>query len=313
MARLLITGASGLLGANLVLEARGEHAVTAVAFRHPIHAARVDSFEADLSEPGSAEALFEQVRPEWVIHGAAATNLDRCEADSSWAYRLNRDMAGHVAKAARESGARLVHISTDAVFDGEQGGYSEEALPRPLSVYGDSKLAGEKVVLEACPDALVVRTNLFGWNATDKRSLSEWFLAGLEGKDTLIGFADVEFSPILVNQLGRILFLALQGGLTGLYHIAGSTCLTKYDFGVRLAEATGHSLDHIRPGRVAESGLQAPRAKRLCLNGGKIERDLGIRLPTIDSGIHELIAMKSDGRMQTLKGMARPTDQESVQ
>ncbi|MBM3122776.1 MAG: sugar nucleotide-binding protein, partial [Chloroflexi bacterium] len=113
MARLLITGAGGLLGANLALVAQAAgHHIIAVDFLHPIRHRDVVSVQADLTLPGAALQIFAAHRPRWAVHCAAAVEVDACEADPETAYRLNRDMAGHVAMAARAVGARLVHIST---------------------------------------------------------------------------------------------------------------------------------------------------------------------------------------------------------
>jgi dTDP-4-dehydrorhamnose reductase len=106
----------------------------------------------------------------------AATDIEACERDPALAHRLNTEMAQGVARAAAETGARLLHLSTDAVFDGADGSYREDQLPAPLNVYGKTKLAGEAAVSEAHPGALVVRTNFFGWNAKPKVNLAEWFL-----------------------------------------------------------------------------------------------------------------------------------------
>lgn len=304
MAKLLVTGASGLLGANLVLDALSEFEVVGVYHQNAVGCDGAAMIQADLAEPGVARGILEDVRPDWVVHCAAATHVDRCEERPEWAYRLNRDMAAQVAEASQASGAYLVHISTDAVFDGASGGYAEGDEPNPINVYAASKLAGEQAVAGIYPEALIVRTNLFGWNATDKPSLAEWFLKGLEGRETLIGFADVEFNPILVNHLGKALLAAFQQRAAGIYHMAGSTCLSKYDFGVRVAEASGHSADSIRPGALEDIRLRARRSKRLCLDVGKAERELGLRFPRVEAGIREMLAMRDDGRLAKLKAMS---------
>jgi len=176
MSRLLITGASGLLGANIVLASHEEHELIAIYHRHPIELEGVQSVSADLCQPGRSMELFDRYKPDWVIHCAADTSIDEIESDPERAYRMNRDMAGNVAKAAKETGAKLVHISTDAIFDGREGLYREGDPTEPVNVYGKSKLAGEQAVQAIYPEALIIRTNIFGWNAQQKTSLAEWFI-----------------------------------------------------------------------------------------------------------------------------------------
>jgi dTDP-4-dehydrorhamnose reductase len=304
MQRVLITGASGLLGANLVLAARPDDDVVAVFNRHPIERRGVHCIGADLSEPGAAYALFDELRPDFVVHCAAATDVDACEMDPEWAGRLNRDMAGWVAEAAARIGARMVHISTDAVFDGTQTIHTENEVPSPVNVYGRTKLEGERAVLDAHPDAAVVRTNLFGWNAQAKLGLAEWFLERLGSGRSSPGFTDVTFSPILVGDLASWLWRVLDAGLSGLWHIGGRTCLSKYEFGVKLAQAFELDRDLVVEASVSDAGMKAERPKALCLDSSRIEAALGDVLPTVDQGLARFGSMASDGTRAEIRAMA---------
>jgi dTDP-4-dehydrorhamnose reductase len=304
MKRILITGASGLLGANLVLDAVGLMETAAVAYAHRVELPGVQAFQADLADPGAAEEILRRVRPDWVVHCAAATDVDACEVDPATAFRLNREMAGLVAEAAAQVDARLAHISTDAVFDGTTGGYGEDDPPNPVNVYGRSKLEGEAAAREACPEALIVRTNIFGWNALDKKSLAEWFLSHLETPRRCPGFVDVSVTPILVSDLGRIIFRMLEAGLRGVYHVVGADCVSKFEFGVRIAQTFGLDAGMIDPVEVESVRLRAPRARRLCLRGAKIDRDLATRLPSLGDGLARFKAEREAGRPARLRAMA---------
>jgi dTDP-4-dehydrorhamnose reductase len=304
MRRLLITGASGLLGANLVLDAAERYETTAVAHAHRIEWTGVRCYQADLAEPGAADEVLSRSRPEAVIHCAAATDVDGCESDPAAADRLNRAMAAHVAEAAAHVGARLAHVSTDAVFDGETGGYREGDPTNPINAYGRSKLEGERAVREACPEALIIRTNIFGWNAQAKRSLAEWFLDHLEARRRCPGFADIWVSSILVSDLGQLIFRMLEGGLRGVYHVGGADCVSKYEFGVRIAATFRLDAGLIDPVEADSARLRAPRPRRLCLSGAKIERDLGIRLPGLRDGLERFRVEREAGRPARLRAMA---------
>jgi dTDP-4-dehydrorhamnose reductase len=303
MRRILITGASGLLGANLVLDAAGQMDTAAVAHAHRVELPGVQAFQADLAEPGAAKEILRRLRPDWVVHCAAATDVDACEDDPATAFRLNREMAGLVAEAAAQVDARLAHISTDAVFDGASGGYGEDDPANPINVYGRSKLEGEAAAKAACPEALIVRTNIFGWNALEKKSLAEWFLGHLDAPRRCPGFIDVSVTPILVSDLGRILFRMLEVGLRGIYHVAGRDCVSKYELGTRIAQTFGLDAGMIVPVEVESVRLRAPRARRLCLRGAKIERDLAIRLPSLGEGLGRFKAEREAGRPARLRAM----------
>jgi dTDP-4-dehydrorhamnose reductase len=306
MARVLVTGASGLLGANLALTASG-HEVIAASHAHPVGAGEIRGLQADLSVPGVAREVVDEIRPDWVVHCAAATDVDACEADPQTAQRLNVEMARRVAEAARAAGARLVHVSTDAVFDGLRGAYVEEDPARPVNVYARSKRAGEVAVAEACPEALIVRTNIYGWNAQPKDSLAEWFIRRLEARQECHGFADVFVSPILATDLAAMLLRMLQAGLSGLYHVAGAECVSKHAFGIHVAGAFGLDAGLIRPASVDEAGLRAPRPKKLCLRCDRASRALGMRMPGLEEGLTRFRMQRSDGHRDRLHAMLRGT------
>ncbi len=298
----MITGASGLLGANLVLDALGAgHQVIAVSFRHAVRHPKVESVAADLSCPGEARRILGDWRPQWVVHCAAATDVDACEAEPVKAFRLNRDMAGQVAMAARAVGARLVHISTDAVFDGERGDYTEDDEPHPINVYGESKLEGERVARHEHPEALIVRTNIYGWNAQPKQCLSEWFLSRLRAGRESPGFVDAWFSPILAKDLGAILLRLLSEGRVGVWHVGGRDCLSKFDFGVLIAQVFGHNSHLIKPEAMQDSRLRARRGRRLCLQSSRMPTLDGVQLPHVYEGLRRWKRQEREGTTVELR------------
>jgi dTDP-4-dehydrorhamnose reductase len=300
MSVILITGASGLLGGNLAADWAGQHEVHGVFHQHRLVLEGVQMIGADLADRQQVRTVFGKVKPDVVVHCAAATDLDRCERDPAWAQRLNVEMTAAVAAASSDHGASLISISTDAVFDGTDGPYDEEAKPNPLSAYGKTKLAGEQAALSAAPGSLVVRTNLFGWSlGPNPRGLAEWFLNQLDRREPCIGFTDVFFSPILVNDLGPILLRLVATGSAGLLHVGGADCLTKYEFGRKLAASFGYRDDLIEPGSVGSMSFAAPRAGRLCMDSSKVKGVLGISLPRVDDGIQRMrsLAASKGGRL----------------
>jgi dTDP-4-dehydrorhamnose reductase len=145
MTHFLVTGASGLLGLNFALAVDGkEHQVTGVDYRNPLKWVNFKMLQMELTAPGVVERVIGEVKPDVVLHCAANANVDDCEKDPAAARKLNSDLPGVVAAAAKKHAAKMVHISTDAVFDGKTGNYSEDDLPNPLSVYASTKLEGEK-------------------------------------------------------------------------------------------------------------------------------------------------------------------------
>jgi dTDP-4-dehydrorhamnose reductase len=283
--RILITGASGLLGLNTALEASSHHRVFGQVNSHPLDTEAFETIQADLLAPGAVQRLLEQTQPDWVIHCAALANIDACEKDPQQAQQLNSEIPRKLARHVARSGARLLHVSTDAVFDGERGQYIETDVPNPLSVYARTKLAGELAVAEENPQAIIARVNLFGWSLSGKRSLAEFFYNNLSNGRTCMGFTDVYFCPMLATDLGSLFLKMLDAELSGLYHAVGSECISKYEFGRNLARVFGFDEKLVIPTSVYDSGLLAARSPNLTLSTEKLSRDLGEPIPGLSTGL----------------------------
>lgn len=316
--RILVTGASGLLGLNLALEAAKEHTVFGLVNSHSLRSVRSISagrsepafsvLEADLLAPTTVERILEQAQPDWVIHCAAMAVLDACEADPARARQINTEVPQKLAVHVARGGARLLHISTDAVFDGQRGDYIEADVPNPLSVYARTKLDGERAVAEANPEAVIARVNLYGWSLTGMRSLSEFFFYNLQAGKPALGFTDVYFCPLLANDLAHIFLRMLSAGLSGLYHAVSSECTSKYNFGVALARQFNLDETLISPSSVEQAGLQAPRSPNLTLRSEKLAQVLGEPLPTLSTGLQRLYKLYQQGYPQNLREMGEARD-----
>lgn len=302
--RILITGASGLLGVNLALETTREHTVFGTVNQLDLKTDTFTVIQTDLLAPGAVERLLESTHPDWVIHCAALANLEACEADPLLAQQLNsalpRTLAMHVAR----SGARLLHLSTDAVFDGVQGGYREEDTASPVGVYARTKLDGELAVAEADPTAIIARVNLYGWSITGKRSLSEFFYNNLSQGKQVMGFTDVFFCPLLANDLAHIFTHMLELKLSGLFHVVSPECLSKYDFGLRLAQRFDLDSSLIQPTSVKQAGLKAYRSPNLDLSSDKLSRALGGSVPSLSTGLERLYTLYQQGYPHMLRSLA---------
>lgn len=249
--RLLVVGASGFLGSNIVTAHPPDEVI--------VHS----SASSDLAVAGSGYQLVVSSGADTVINCAALADVDACERLPGEASRLNADLPGELASACADLGKTLVHISTDAVFGGAPGPYSSDTEPSPLNVYGRTKLEGEQAVLDAASSALIVRTNIVGWSPSRKRSLLEFFLNRLRDGKTVNGFTDVWFRPVAASSVWPIVARLLSDGATGVIHATGAELISKYDFGRRVAEEFGFSAELVLPTSIADLGLDAVRANRM--------------------------------------------------
>ena len=301
MTRILITGASGLLGLNLSLLETGRHVIIGVD-RSKLAGTPFELIRADLLDRQAADHILDTVRPDAIIHTAANANVDACESDPQGAQRLNAELPGELAEACAKRGIRLAHISTDAVFDGTlERPYTESDTPNPLGVYARTKLAGERNVLAANPQAIVARVNFFGWSLSGTRSLSEFFFNKLSTGQQCNGFTDIYFCPLFVGDLAETLVKMLDKNLSGLYHVVGSEALSKYAFGQRIARQFGFDADLVIPRSVEESGLKARRSHNLRLSIHKLSTDLGLEIPSVSTGIEKFYTQAQQGYPQKMR------------
>ena len=307
MTRILVTGASGLLGLNFCLQFAGSHSVTGVVNQHGLVRSSFPTLQRDLIAPGVLERLLDEVQPAVILHCAAIANLETCESQPELARQVNAQLPGDLARLCAARDIRLVHLSTDAVFDGTRGDYTEDDAPNPLSVYARTKYKGELNVLEADPDALIVRVNFYGWSLSGSRSLAEFFFYHLRDGKQVRGFTDVHFCPLVVNDLAEILLEMVDRRLRGVYHVVSSQSISKYEFGCAIARWFDLNDRLIKPSSWTEGGLTAARSPKLTLSTARLARALGRELPDQEAGMRRFFQSYREGLPAIIKGMAGPT------
>jgi dTDP-4-dehydrorhamnose reductase len=273
--KVLLTGATGFIGTAtaFALEHAG-HEVLAVGRRAVGRGAR----PVDLAVPGGLEVLVATERPDGVIHCAAVADIGLARDDPEVARRLNADVPGELAAACVRIGARLVAVSTDQVFDGSRGDWREDDEARPLHVYGETKLAGERAVLAADPCAVIVRPALVTGKAPPgRRSSTSGLLAMLERGETPRMFTDEIRSPVAVADLARVLVELLAVEVAGRLHCGGDEVLSRYELACRQAAAAGLDPDRIGRATREEVGLAAERPADLSLDSSRLVALLGWR------------------------------------
>ncbi len=300
--KLLITGVSGLLGINLAMEGMREHDVVGVD-RGKLRSTPFHVLSANRLDGDAIDSILDETQPNWLINCAAMANLDECEENPERARMINVDVPAQLANACVERGIRFVHISTDAVFDGEKAEpYLEDDLPNPQGVYSQTKLDGENATFSENPNAIVARVNFFGWSLTNRRSLGEFFVNNLSEGKNINGFTDVIFCPMLVNYTAHLLLEMLARDLSGLYHVVGAQAMSKYQFGVEIARRFGLREDLIVPKSVEGSGLTAKRSHNLWLSTHKLSTHLGHEIPTFSTSLDEFYTQFQQGYPQKIRG-----------
>ena len=306
MKRVLVTGASGLLGGNLALDWRDGYEVVAGSRATPAQIEGCRAVCIDIADPENTRATLHQITPEIVVHCAAETRVDDCQRHPEEARRANVVGTENLARAAADVGALLVYISTDSVFDGRSSLYSESAQPNPLNVYALSKLEGEQATRRLAPEHLIVRTNIYGWNARPKLSLAEWILERVNSEGRVAGFRDVFFSPILANDLGEVLVTLIEGGHRGLFHVGGREPISKYEFARAVCGVFGLDAGSVDAVSVASADFVAPRPLDTSLDVSKVSTAAGRAMPSVLEGLKRFRRLLETGHTAQLRAAYQP-------
>ena len=284
----MITGGSGLLGVNWAWTRRKDDDTWIGLHKRQIHLDGVR--ECNLFDTNSLEKTIKTLAPNVIIHTAGITNIDACEQTPTQALKVNRDLAKKFAKIAFSHNITFVHISTDHLFEGRLGMLDEEAIRLPLNIYGQSKFLGESAVLAANPKALVLRVNFFGWGPHYRLSFSDWILTSLASGTLITLYDNVYFTPLYTGQIITYAHRLIEQNATGIYHITSSDRLSKFDFGMKLANAFGYNKKLITRGAY-NPNKGTPRPLDMSLSNVKLQRTIGPLNLTTDSAIE---ALKTD-------------------
>ncbi len=299
--RIFITGISGLLGLNAAIQLKDRHEVSGAYLSHPVFVKGIDIFTLNLVEEKPLQKAMALIQPQLILHTAGLANVDACEKDVEQAELLHVQASEYVARAALTVGAAMVHISTDHLSDGTQPLVLEDVSPNPLNVYARTKWLSEEVVRRTFKEALIIRTNFFGWSTSVKTSFSDWILAGLKEGNNLSLFKDVHFTPILINDLVTFIEELVRRGAKGTYNVASSERVSKYDFGVQLAKTFGFSTKQLRPTSVQDAALSAQRPLDMSLSTNKVTSLLGRPMPRVSDSLENYKKLGEEGWPESLR------------
>ncbi len=284
--RLLITGASGLLGSRLQKIAEGKFNLILLHNTRPLSP---NSLELDITNQKEVTRLFNDLRPEIVIHTASETNVDKCELQKEHAWKTNVEGTCNIARACKEIDAKLAYISTDYVFDGEKGNYKEEDKPNPISYYGITKLEGENQVIQNCNDHVILRTSvIYGWHQW-KQNFATWVINQLRQNKEITVVDDHYNTPTLADNLAEMTIEALQSDLHGLYHASGIEKISRYDFAIQIAGTFLLNPNLVKPIKMSQLiTWVAKRPRNSSLNMDKIQKHLKTKPLNITDGLNKM-------------------------
>jgi dTDP-4-dehydrorhamnose reductase len=288
--KLLITGASGLLGGKLVqLATDAGHDVHSLYFEHSLLEGRPQRL--DITDRTAVENAMADKMPEVMIHAASITDLDLCERTPELAFRVNATATGFLAEACQKVKSRLIYLSTDYIFDGKRGNYRENDKPNPVNVYGKSKLLGEEEIARKAGDFCIARTSvLFGWGRRHRPNFATWVHGNLRAGQRINVVTDQYATPTLSSDLARMLLEAAERRLNGIFHLSGSTRVNRYEFALLLARKFGFDEQLVTPVKAESINWIARRPFDSSLNVSKAQASLNNRPSTLEKALNEFAA-----------------------
>jgi dTDP-4-dehydrorhamnose reductase len=283
--KLLITGASGLLGTKLCqIALREGYEVYAAYSQHkPSYGTPV---ELNILDAEAQWQTLNKIKPDAVVHAAALTDVDKCELEKELAWKTNVEATANLARFCGKLCAFLVYVSTDYVFNGEKGMYKETDIPAPINHYGLTKLKGEKAV-QALHNSCIARGSvIYGSTpAAGKTNFALWLLNKLRKKEEVKIITDQWNSPTLNISMAEMIIETLEKRTTGTFHLAGATRLSRYEFAQHFAEAFNLDPKYITPVQSKHIKWVARRPRDSSLNVEKAEHELTNK----PLGIHEAL------------------------
>ncbi len=294
MNKILVIGAAGLLGYKVYHYGRENNDMYLADKNFGNFLPKERFYKLDITDEDAVNNVILNIKPEWVILTAALTNVDLCEEDVDLAYSVNATGPKNVALASEKIGAKLVYISTDFVFDGKKKIYTENDSPNPISFYGLSKLEGEKSIRETGIDHITIRTSvLFGWHPDSNNfNYVVWVYNKLKNKIPINITYSQWNTPTLADNLAQAILKSVEKDLSGLYHMAGSECINRYDFAVKIAKIFELDESLIKPIAIFEQ--KAERPEYSCLDVSKASKDLNFHFYNINEALNFMKKQKNE-------------------
>ena len=291
MKKVLITGSNGLLGQKLIYQLIGypEYQVfaTSKGENRTLVKKRYEYIPLDITDEREVEETFNYVQPDIVINTAAMTNVDVCEVKKKECWELNVQSVQYLASACEKYSSHLIHVSTDFIFDGKSGPYSEESEAKPLSYYGESKLAAEQIVQNSSCKWSIVRTVLV-YGVVDNMSRSNivlWAKRALESGKELTVVDDQYRTPTLAEDLAHGCILIAKNEAEGIFNIAGDDYMCIIDLVKRVAKYYQLDKELVKPISSESLNQKAPRPPKTHLLLDKAKRELGYKPSSFEEGL----------------------------
>jgi len=232
------------------------------------------------------EKFIETINPHTIINCAASTNIDEIELNPKTAFDINSNGASNLATITNKKNIKFLHISTDGIFSGIEGNYDEKDKPNPVNEYAKSKKLAETLIQEQNNEAIIIRTNFYGYNKHDK-FLFNWILNNLKQNKQFTAFSDVIFNPLEISNLAEMIVEIIHTNFQGIIHMTGNEILSKYQFAQKIALTLNYDSNLIISGSVQDSNLIAKRPLNTTLSNTLAKSILKTKIKSLEEWLEK--------------------------
>jgi dTDP-4-dehydrorhamnose reductase len=300
---ILLTGGSGLLAVNWFYSKNNEYRFYLGLNERKIHPDNCQVISINFFSEESLMKQIEAVGPSVVIHTAGLTSVEKCENNPELAFHVNVELSCMVANVTKHLGIRMVHISTDHLFEGNASMLSEDEPTQAINVYGKTKALAEKKVIEINPKALIIRTNFYAWGTSYRKSFSDYIIQSLRSKQIVTLFDDVYYTPIIVENLVKTVHELLGKNAKGIFNIVSDDKISKYEFGILIAEEFGLDKSYIERGFLSNKSNLVRRPVDMSLSNLKVKELLGRSLGTVKQHVSQLHQQEFEDKTKEIQSL----------
>lgn len=286
--KILVLGGSGLIGGSLLQNGAKSFNMISTYNKNKIKTTNVKSIHISLpTEINSLNEFIKKEIPNVVINTMAYSNVDFCELHQKETYQLHVEMTEKLFDICSEINSKLILISTDYVFDGKKGFYSEENESNPINYYGYTKALSEKIVLKNPQNAVLRTASVYGWNPQVR--FLNFVLNNLKKGNEIFVYDNIIFSPTLIDELVESILKVASTNAHGIFHTVGSSCISKFNFAEIIAKKFGLLDRLVRPIETKEKQPIAKRPFNTCLDNSKAKKILNINFSTVEEGLNKIV------------------------